>query len=118
MLAERLKATREQLGMTQSEVAKVSGVSKGYLSSLESGKQVDPSYRKLRDLAEALSTTPEYLFGDSDEHPDRTCATCTFFREFIVDSKGSGEGRCHRYPPSNSDILVESHYFCGEWQKR
>ena len=117
MLSERIKQTREQLGMTQSELHRKSGVSKGYISSLEAGHQKDPSYSKLSALAKALSTSPEYLFGDVDRQPDRTCETCMFFREFVIEDKGSGEGRCHRYPPSDNNI-VESHDFCGEWQKR
>ena len=125
MLAERLKATREQLGMTQSEVAKASGVSKGYLSSLESGKQVDPSYRKLSDLAKALSTTAQYLYGDVDKHPDRTCETCMFWAK----EPNEHWGRCKRYPPvrlwNEEEGEMETHQpytsideFCGEWQKR
>ena len=117
MLAERLKATREQLGMTQSEVAKASGLSKGYLSSLESGTQKDPSYRKLRDLAKALSTTPEYLFGDAERHPQRTCKTCMFC---LVSKEKPEWGQCHRYPPGNHDCfpIIKVNDFCGEWQKR
>ena len=120
MLAERLKATREKLGMTQSDVCKASGISKGYLSSLEAGKQVDPSYSKLSALARALSTTALYLYGDTDEQPDRTCETCIFFNR-SQSPKNPDIGLCRRYPPFASGkeyVITSIDKWCGEWQKR
>ena len=120
MLAERLKTTREKLGMTQSDVCKASGVSKAYLSSLESGNQKEPSYTKLLALAKALSTSPEYLFGEVDSHPSRTCKTCMFFQR-STNERQPDHGLCHRFPPPHAGKtfpIMTINDFCGEWQKR
>jgi transcriptional regulator with XRE-family HTH domain len=56
-LGEVLKELRLERGMSLSRLADVSGVSKGYLSALESGKQKNPSLEKLMALASALGVS-------------------------------------------------------------
>lgn len=49
----RLKALREQKGMTQEALAKKAGVSRAYLSRLEMGLH-DPPLSRLQKLAKGL----------------------------------------------------------------
>ena len=49
-----LKTLREQKGMTQEQVAKKAGVTRFYVSQLETGLRKNPSVPVLRRLAAAL----------------------------------------------------------------
>jgi transcriptional regulator with XRE-family HTH domain len=49
-----LRTLREQKGLTQDQVAKRAGVTKPYLSQLESGARKNPSLPVLKRLAKAL----------------------------------------------------------------
>ena len=49
-----LKALRERKGLSQTEVAKRSGVTRFYVSQLESGLRKNPSLPVLKRLARAL----------------------------------------------------------------
>jgi transcriptional regulator with XRE-family HTH domain len=53
-LSTVLRTLREQKGLTQEHVAKRAGVTKPYLSQLESGKRKNPSLPVLKRLAKAL----------------------------------------------------------------
>ncbi len=67
-IGKRVKERREELGMSQSVLAKRIGVSGPSLSQLESGK-IKRS-RRLNKLAAALKVTPEWLEnGAADERP-------------------------------------------------
>jgi transcriptional regulator with XRE-family HTH domain len=56
-----IKGRREQLGLTQTTAARRAGLSQAYWSQLESGTRV-PSMATLGPIADALVTTPEFLF--------------------------------------------------------
>lgn len=49
-----LRAIRERKGLTQDQVAERAGITKPYLSQLESGARKNPSLPVLRRLAKAL----------------------------------------------------------------
>lgn len=55
-----LKILRMHRGLTQAELAKSSGISRPYLTEIETGKK-DGSMRALRALAEALDVSPGLL---------------------------------------------------------
>ena len=63
-LAERIKARREALDLTQSEVGKrmKPAISDVQVSNYESGRR-SPSAKSLRDLALALECSADYLLG-------------------------------------------------------
>ena len=66
VFAEIIRARREELGITQTELAKRMSVSPGNVSGFEAG--IFPSSReRIIALARALETTPDYLFGFRDE---------------------------------------------------
>ena len=52
-LAKRIKALREQRGLTQEALAAKAGVSRGYLARLEIGRH-DPTVGTVEKLAKAL----------------------------------------------------------------
>jgi transcriptional regulator with XRE-family HTH domain len=54
--AVRLKALREEAGMTQAQLAEASGLHLGAVFKLEQGVRDDPSWSTVRALAKALGT--------------------------------------------------------------
>jgi len=50
---ERIAERRKRLGLTQSQLAELAGVSQSYIAKLEAGK-IEPSYRRVRAILEAL----------------------------------------------------------------
>lgn len=72
-IGKRVKERREELGISQTVLAKRIGVSGPSLSQLESGK-IKRS-RRMAKLASVLKVTPEWLEGTSDEKPPVPPAT-------------------------------------------
>jgi transcriptional regulator with XRE-family HTH domain len=62
-LADLIRARREELGITATELADRAGISKGYVHGLETGTNTKPSAQILFNVAEALDTTVAYLLG-------------------------------------------------------
>lgn len=66
-LYERIKNRREELKMTQEELAiKMGYKSRSTIAKIESGANDIPQ-SKIKDFAEALQTTPSYLMGWTDD---------------------------------------------------
>ena len=64
-IAERVKERRNQLGLTQYQLADLVGVAQTSIQKLERGDTKNP--RNIEALARGLQCTPEYLrFGISD----------------------------------------------------
>ena len=61
-LRTELKRAREKKDWTQQDLATTLEMSTVTLSAIESGKSVDPSFFKIRDIAEALGIPPGRLF--------------------------------------------------------
>jgi transcriptional regulator with XRE-family HTH domain len=61
-LGRRIRGLRQRQKLTLSDVASVAGVSVSLLSQVERGK-TDPSLDTLRDIADALGTTPFQLLA-------------------------------------------------------
>jgi transcriptional regulator with XRE-family HTH domain len=62
---ERLKRLRELAGLSQSELARRSGVRRPIINMLESGARTGLTAESARRLARALDITVDYLLGDS-----------------------------------------------------
>lgn len=58
----RIREAREELRMTQEELAKKSGVSRGIISALESNRRQSTSTKTLLKIANALNTTVDQIF--------------------------------------------------------
>lgn len=61
-LGYRIKEVRKELKMTQEELAKKSGVSRGTICALESGAVRTTTTKTLEKLADALNTTVDKIF--------------------------------------------------------
>jgi len=59
-LGERIKARREELGLTQLQLAQALGVTPQHISVIEKNKRA-PSLGSLAKLAEELGVTTDYL---------------------------------------------------------
>lgn len=58
-----IKELRESLNMTQEELSRKSGVSRGTISALENGTERATTTKTLLNIANALSTTVDRLFS-------------------------------------------------------
>lgn len=67
-MARKIKALRQELGLTLDQVAQVVGVGKSTVRKWETGMIANMKRDKIADLAKALHTTPAYLMG-WDENP-------------------------------------------------
>lgn len=50
----KLKERRKELGMTQGQLALKTGLAKGYVSDLETGRRNNPSLVTMKKIAKAL----------------------------------------------------------------
>lgn len=73
----RLKAARLEAGLSQDELARAVGSSKGYISELETTPGGRPSAELALKLAEAVGTTVEHLVRGDEKHQDMV-----FFRSY------------------------------------
>ena len=62
-MAKRIKALRQEKGLTLEQVAEVVGVGKSTVRKWETGMIANMKRDKIADLAKALGTTPAYLMG-------------------------------------------------------
>src|SRR5690625_5657634 len=89
MFSERLKKLRKRSGLTQYELAKRLGMSRGKLANYEQGTR-EPDFDTLKMFANHFNVSTDYLLGHNDEpfnHNDRD----TEFDRFVK------EGRiCHK----------------------
>lgn len=66
VFSHNLKLFRESRGLSLSELARRTDISKGYLSHLENGDSANPSADHVYRLARALGTTMQALMGVPD----------------------------------------------------
>jgi transcriptional regulator with XRE-family HTH domain len=82
-LGERIKALRQERGLTFDALAKLAGTSKSYIWELENNNPPRPSADKLSAIAKALGVTAGYLMEpDSQKLCDAEDAA--FFSEYIA----------------------------------
>ncbi len=61
----RIKAARTEMGLTQSELAKLTGVSRQTINAIEQGT-FNPTIRLCKDICRVLEKTLNDLFGEED----------------------------------------------------
>lgn len=66
-ISERIRRKREQVGLSQTELAQQSEISRTYLSLIERGEAKNISLNVLSRLAVALGTTASALTGETDQ---------------------------------------------------
>lgn len=70
-MAQRIKALRQDKGLTLEQVADVVGVGKSTVRKWETGMIANMRRDKIADLAKALGTTPAYLMGWKEDEPKK-----------------------------------------------
>lgn len=70
-MAKRIKALRQEKGLTLEQVADVVGVGKSTVRKWETGMIANMRRDKIADLAKALGTTPAYLMGWEEENVEK-----------------------------------------------
>lgn len=76
-IGKMMKTLRESAEMTQSELAKLAGLTQAAISQFEEGKRV-PSTRAIHKVAEALGVSTNFLIAESplpeDVDPEKAAA--------------------------------------------
>ena len=80
--AKRLKELREKTGMSQSELARLSGYTPQTISYYETGNR-RITYEAARIFSTILHTRVEYIMGE-DDFPDETSAERSLFTDIIL----------------------------------
>jgi transcriptional regulator with XRE-family HTH domain len=70
---QRLLAAREQRGLSQTELARLSGLQPAAIGHFERDRR-KPSFANVRALAKALSVSSDYLLGRTEEMKGATTA--------------------------------------------
>lgn len=66
-LVEKVRQTREKLGMNQKRLAEASGITQATISRIESGQVKELKSEALKRLARALGVTVDYLVDKTDK---------------------------------------------------
>jgi len=75
MIGKRITEKREQLGLTQTDLARLLNVSPSRISDLERGAKTDCNVSTAKRLARALGVSIDYLAGTwEDEAPPAAAA--------------------------------------------
>ncbi len=74
LMGERLKALRQQRGLSQRKLAKLSGVANATISQIEAGK-LNPTVSLLKRILDGIPTRLSEFFSDEPDNADRV-----FFR--------------------------------------
>ena len=75
-IGDRIRLRREQIGMSQAELAALSGYkSRASINKIELGER-DVRQNKIKAIADALHTSPSYLMGweEAEEEEDKKAA--------------------------------------------
>jgi transcriptional regulator with XRE-family HTH domain len=71
MLSKRLKQLRDEINLTQEELAKLLNLSRGTYAHYELGKR-QPDYDTLMSIANFFEVSVDYLLGNSDSRNSNT----------------------------------------------
>src|SRR3990170_8835263 len=78
-LGEKIRELRDELGMSQAQLASQGGLSQGYLSQLENDEVQNPSAAVMFKLAQALHVDPRVLMQAAG------------YKDAGIDGDGEGE---------------------------
>ena len=71
MLSDRIRERTKELGMSQSELARRSGLSRGYISDIFRGRSgIRPSHQAVGKLKKALRVGHNFFYLDEPEKSD------------------------------------------------
>lgn len=96
-VGEKIKKKREKIGLTQTELAIMSGITGPGLSMIEKGKRM-PNIKTFYAISKALSTTMDELYHEKD-----------IFKEFVDTFEGDLKKRydlCEDFKATPCSILL------------
>jgi transcriptional regulator with XRE-family HTH domain len=70
-VGQRLLARRKHLGLTQAQLAQMTGMSQGSIARIETGKAEEVQSSTLIALAKQLKVTADYLLGLVEEEAEK-----------------------------------------------
>lgn len=85
-LGERIVSRREQMGLSQLDLSKRSGVKQSTLSELEKGASKSISGENLAKLCRELRLTPEYIMWGAPMDADKSVALAEAEASYIIRS--------------------------------
>lgn len=62
-MKNRIKEIRDKKGITQTDLAQLTGLSVGYICHLERGSRTNPSYNTMVIISKALNEDVAVVFG-------------------------------------------------------
>jgi transcriptional regulator with XRE-family HTH domain len=77
MIGEKIAARRQQLGWTQTDLAREIGIAPSRISEFENGMKTDCNLSTAKRLARALGCSIDYLADTWDEDEEPAAATPT-----------------------------------------
>lgn len=75
---DRIRELREQMGISQTELAAAARITQAAISAIERGEVKSPSLETARNIARALGTTIEELFPVEPDNCDPTSDPAPF----------------------------------------
>jgi transcriptional regulator with XRE-family HTH domain len=70
-MRDRLKSLRETACVSQSELARLCGLVRQHIQAIECGTILNPSFRVVAELSEALGCSRDYLAYGAGRHPSK-----------------------------------------------
>lgn len=67
MIGENIKKIRENQNISINELSRITGVSAGYISSLERGEKKNPSQEILKKISDGLNVSMSSFFNENEE---------------------------------------------------
>lgn len=90
IIGNRIKTRREEIGMTQQELAeRVGYAAKSSISLIESGR-AQPPFDKILEIAQCLKCEPSYLLGASDDFSEPVQKWRRLFDDYAKNSNSDG----------------------------
>ncbi len=97
-LGQRIRAVREERGLTQQAVARSAGIATDMVSRLENGHYTSPGLRTLLRIAEGMGVSLALLLPDAPSAPNSAPESAL---------KARLSALAHRAEPHELDLLVD-----------
>src|SRR5205085_11566183 len=115
-IGPKLRRQRRRLGLTLDELAGRTGISKPYLSLIETGRVPNPpSDEKLRRLEQSLGFTAGELLTQA--HLQRTPRDVRAVLAKLIEGAGKGSGSANGASASSDPIDLDDVYLSGVLQE-
>ena len=107
MLGDRISVARQDLKLSQSELARRCGCTPAAIWAIEKGTRIPNSFT-LRDICRSLNVSADWILEMEDDHQDRQCNGCGA-RMVYIRSKHPGNPRRLICPTCAVERLEDIH---------